>query len=138
MNAPDPFVTEHARQITLTLDLLDDLLGREDWDPFQTIAAGTLLQNIYGGIENILRHQLMRRKACPPHAQDWHKQVLNAACVLGLVMPQQAEPLRKLLAYRHFHVHGYGHTLNAAQLRDLAESVLPAVKLYLAAMTGDA
>ena len=120
------------RSIEAALSLAEEILGRRDWSPVETIAMGTLLQNLYGGIERLLRYLLKMRGIDPPKSEQWHKELLQRACEQSLVPPDAQQGLIRLLAFRHMHVHGYAHMLDEVRLRELADPSLKACRLVIA------
>jgi hypothetical protein len=125
------FLLQEAQQIEAAISLTVPLLSKQSLDPYEAIALGTLLQNVYMGIENILRCQLHARGIHLPKTANWHKELLRAACEAGLVNEEDLPVFRNLLLFRHRHVHGYGHMLEEFLLRQLADPVPEAVRRYI-------
>jgi hypothetical protein len=125
------FLLREILQIEKTLGLITPLLSKEDLDQYQIIALGTLLQNAYTGIENILRGQLQSKGIKLPKTANWHKDLLRTAHETGLVNDRELPVFRNLLLYRHRHIHGYGHMLDEVLLVELAKPVPEAVLNYL-------
>jgi uncharacterized protein YutE (UPF0331/DUF86 family) len=123
MNADREFILKEAQEIGKAIDLIEPLLSKTSLDRYETIALGTLLQNVYTGIEHILRCRLQMLGAEPPRSENWHKDLLRAAMAHALIEPAEYPILRDMLLYRHRHVHGYGHMLDESRLKQLAESV---------------
>jgi hypothetical protein len=84
---------------------------------------GKLLQDVYTGIERILRSQLEVRNIKIKKTESWHKEILLKARDQSLVSQQQFEAFRNLLLFRHLQIHGYGYMLEEKRLRDLAEPI---------------
>jgi len=82
---------------------------------------GGFLQNIYNGIENILRQVLGIRGVEVPRSDTWHQELLRRSMSSGIISEGLAAELRDYLSFRHFFVHGYGFMLNEAKLQDLAD-----------------
>jgi len=125
------FLLLETQQIEAATRLIVPLLSKQSLDSYEAIALGTLLQNVYMGIENILRCQLHARGIHLPKTANWHKELLRAACEAGLVNEEDLPVFRKLLLFRHRHVHGYGHMLDEFLLRQLAAPVPEAVRRYI-------
>jgi hypothetical protein len=85
---------------------------------------GKLLQDVYTGIERILRSQLETRNIKIKKTENWHKQILLSSREQSLVTQEQFEAFRNLLLFRHLQIHGYGYMLEEERLRDLAEPVV--------------
>jgi hypothetical protein len=126
MNEDRDFILREAQEVGKAIDLIEPLLAKAALDRYETIALGTLLQNVYTGIESILRYRLQLLGAQPPRSDNWHKDLLQAAMARALIEPAEFPILRDLLLYRHRHVHGYGHMLDESRLKELA-ALVPSV-----------
>lgn len=135
MNVERDFILKEAEHIGKTLDLIDPLLAKSTLNQYESIALGTLLQNVYMGIESVLRCQLQEQGRTLSKAENWHKELLQAAFEYALVESSEYPVFRALLLYRHRHIHGYGHMLDEARLRDLAAPVPLACRSYLQRLT---
>jgi hypothetical protein len=109
--------------LKMALCLIEELLSKATWSTYEVIAMGTLLQNIYTGVENLLRFKLLSCNITLPKTENWHKELLLSAAKEGLLTNPQLDGFRDLLLFRHLHVHGYGHKLNENRLRELATPV---------------
>lgn len=123
MDSTKDFFEAEAQNIEKTLCLIEELLTKLTWTPYEAIAMGTLLQNIYSGVENLLRFKLSSRNITIPKTENWHKELLLRAAKEGLLSDLQRDGFRDLLLFRHLHVHGYGHKLDENRLRELAAPV---------------
>jgi uncharacterized protein YutE (UPF0331/DUF86 family) len=83
-------------------------------------ATATFLQNIYNGIENILKQVFIARSIEIPRSDTWHQDLLKRSTAAGILSADLARELKDYLGFRHFFVHGYGFMLEEAKLRDLA------------------
>ena len=132
MQPKDVYLKRELGHIETAMSLAEDLLGRSEWSPYELIAMGTLLQNVYSGLEGLLRYLLRKRGFDPPKGEQWHKQLLRQACEQSLVPTDAQETLLDLLSFRHMHVHGYGHMLQEDRLRELAGPSLEACRSVIA------
>ena len=107
------------------------MLAKPKLGQYELIALGTLLQNVYMGIENVLRCQLQLLGVKLAKSENWHKDILETALNRALIEPSEYPVFRDLLLYRHRHMHGYGHMLDEMRLRDLAAPVPAACRTYL-------
>ena len=62
MSAESDYIQAEIESILQTSDMIQDLLKREVLSNYETIALGKLLQDIYTGIERILRNKLVRQR----------------------------------------------------------------------------
>jgi hypothetical protein len=76
MSAEADYRRREADHVRQTLALVDDLLAKPNRSQYETIALGKLLQDVYSGIERVLRTLLDQRDARPPKGADWHKSLL--------------------------------------------------------------
>jgi len=123
MSGEDQFLQEEQAEISLALSMIEELTGRPKLSQFEVISLGTLVQNVYTGVERILRLRLLNHGIAIERGPTWHKDLLLRASERGLIDRGQFEGLGELLAFRHMHVHGYGHKLKEPRLRGLAASV---------------
>ena len=79
------------------------------------------INNLYSGVENILKHILKRCGIRTAQSEAWHKELLMAAVNHGIVSEALADQLRNYLRFRHFFIHGYGFMLEPELLIPLAE-----------------
>ena len=126
MSAESDYISAESQNILRTTTLIRNLLEKKKLTDYEVIALGKLLQDVYTGIERILRSQLDTRNIKIKKTENWHKQILLSAQDQSLVSQEQFEAFRNLLLFRHLQIHGYGYMLEEEQLRELAE---PVVKL---------
>lgn len=126
MSAESDYISAESQNILRTTTLIRNLLEKKKLTDYEVIALGKLLQDVYTGIERILRGQLETRNIKIKKTESWHKQILLSARDQSLVSQEQFEAFRNLLLFRHLQIHGYGYMLEEEQLCELAE---PIVKL---------
>lgn len=126
MSAESDYIRAERDNVLRTTEMIKDLLGKKDLSDYETIALGKLLQDVYTGIERILRSRLEEQGMKSPKTESWHKEILINAQQKSLISQQQFEAFRKLLLFRHLQIHGYGYMLDEERLRELAGPV-PAV-----------
>ena len=123
MSAEADYIRAEIESILQTVDMIQDLLNKKNLSNYETIALGKLLQDVYTGIERILRNKLESQGIKVIKNESWHKELLLAAKNNSIITQQQFEKLRKLLVYRHMQIHGYGYMLEEQRLRELAISI---------------
>jgi len=124
MSAESDYISAESANILRTTTLIRNLLEQKKLTDYEVIALGKLLQDVYTGIERILRSQLEKGNIKIRKTESWHKQILLSAREQSLVSQEQFEAFRNLLLFRHLQIHGYGYMLEEEQLRDLAEPVV--------------
>ena len=123
MNAESDYIRAERDNVLRTTEMIEDLLAKNDLSSYETIALGKLLQDIYTGIERILRSRLQQQGIKIPKTESWHKEILINAQQKSLISRQQFEAFRKLLLFRHLQIHGYGYMLDEIRLCELAGPV---------------
>jgi len=123
MNADKEFLNREKEQIKKTLSMIEELLSRDQLSCFEVISLGTLLHNVYTGIEHILRFKLEKRGHKIEKKATWHKDLLLKARDEELLNDSQFEGFGKLLAFRHLYIHGYSHTLDEKRVIELANPI---------------
>ena len=108
MSAEADYLGAEREKLGETLRLIDDLLARPSRSQYETIALGKLLQDLYSGLERILRTLLEAKGVRIQKTERWHKDLLLAARKNSLVDPSEFDAFSKLLLFRHVQVHGYG------------------------------
>lgn len=131
MSAEDQFFHREAAEVRAALALIDELLARETLSQFEVISLGGLLQDVYTGVERMLRSQLVQKGRRIDKTEQWHRSLLASAFGEGIIDERQFEVFKELLAFRHMRVHGYGHRLNEDRLKELAGPVRNVVHDYL-------
>jgi hypothetical protein len=111
--------------------MIEQLLGKESLSDYEVIALGKLMQDIYTGIERILRGRLEEAKIKIKKSENWHKELLLAAKEKKLISESQFDVLKKLLLFRHMEIHGYGYRLEKERLWELAAPISAMCKEFL-------
>ncbi len=132
MSAESDYLHAERDDILQTLHLVDDLLQKEKRSQYETIALGKLLQDLYTGLERILRSQLESKGVRLQKGESWHKDLLLAARKHSLVQEEEFKAFSKLLVFRHVQVHGYGFLLEDERLIEIGRSVLDISRDFLA------
>lgn len=135
MNAESDFIKAERDNVLRTLAMIEDLLANEELSRYETIALGKLLQDVYTGIERILRSRLEQRGIKVPKTESWHKDILVRAHRESLLTEPQLDTFRKLLLFRHLQIHGYGYMLDEQRLRELAVAVPAVCKDFLTSVS---
>jgi len=125
MSAETDYLRSEAKNVLATVGLVEKLVGKKKLNQFEVIALGKLLQDVYTGVERILRCRLEMMGIKTAKTESWHKDLLLKAKEKSLITSGQFEAISKLLVFRHMEIHGYGFMLDEKQLRELA---VPAVR----------
>ena len=133
-SAERQFLDIERGNIQRALELLSEARARPKISRLEWIAIATLLQNLYNGVENVLRFVLQNRGVKVQHSGSWHKDLLAAARNNGLITDETAAGLLRLLLFRHVHIHGYSHSLDPASIEPLASNAPALVERFLAEM----
>ena len=76
MSGKDSFLEDERKHIEKTVIMIEHLTEKRDLPKYEVIALGTLLQNIYTGIEGIIRYQLQNMGVRLQKDENWHKNLL--------------------------------------------------------------
>lgn len=120
MSGETDYIRAEKKNILATTGLIEGLLNRDDLSRYEVIALGKLIQDVYTGIERILRCQLEAKGIKIPKTQDWHKELLLMAKKHKLISDEHFSTCRNLLLFRHMQIHGYGFMLDKQRLIELA------------------
>jgi len=124
-------IQAERQNVESALDHLDEALARKPRTMVELAAIGTFLHNFYGGVENIAKQVLLEHEKKVPMSGSWHKDLLEATVDEGILTRALADELYEYLAFRHFFVHGYGHTLREKELEPLSKSARKVWKKFL-------
>jgi len=131
MSAEADYLRAERESILRTLNLIEGLLARQTRSPYETIALGKLLQDIYSGLERILRSLLAEKHVRIEKSERWHKDLLLVARKESLLDAGEFEAFSRLLLFRHVQIHGYGYTLDDQRLVEIAHSVIDVCREFL-------
>jgi uncharacterized protein YutE (UPF0331/DUF86 family) len=132
MSAESDFLASERADIQKIVGMIDALLQKEKLSEYEVIALGKLLQDVYMGIERILRYQLAMRNITIAKGPNWHKDLLLKAQTEAVITEQQFTEFRNLLLFRHLQIHGYGFNLDEARLRELSAPISNMCNEFLA------
>ena len=87
------------------------------------VGIGAFLQNIYTGMENILKQILLHQKISIPESPTWHKDLLNLAAENHFISKETVNKIGKYLFFRHFFTHAYGFLIDEEKLKPLMDDI---------------
>ena len=87
------------------------------------VGIGAFLQNIYTGMENILKQILLHQEISIPDSQTWHKDLLNLAIKNNLITKETVDRIGQYLFFRHFFTHSYGFLIDEEKLKPLMDDI---------------
>ena len=123
-------VRQEFTHIRTTANILEANLRKPSWDATELVGVGTLISNLYMGIERVFRFFLEDAEIKIAKNETWHIDMLRAAKAEGLVPEGLDETLRGMLNYRHLQVHGYGYMLDEERIRNNAPDALRAADMF--------
>lgn len=109
--------------VEMTLNNLREAMMREEKSTIEMAAIGAFLQNIYNGIENILKQMIYLKSIQVPRSESWHKELLELSVSHGIISGKMSEQLYEYLTFRHFFIHSYGFMLEEKHLEGLATNI---------------
>ncbi len=66
------------------------------------VGVGAYIQNIYTGMENILKQLVLHKNIPVPSTPRWHKDLLNLSVEHNFITKETADEIGKYLLFRHF------------------------------------
>ncbi|TFF99274.1 MAG: hypothetical protein EU542_09185 [Promethearchaeota archaeon] len=87
------------------------------------VGIGAFLQNIYTGMENIIKQFLLHQNIPIPESSTWHKDLLNLAVERNIISKKTYDRIGKYLVFRHFFAHAYGFLIDEKKLKPLMEDI---------------
>jgi len=115
------FIEKEKQHLDETVALLVRIRSKKRRTKIDDLACSTLLQNIYTGIENILRCILISKKIQLPKTDAWHKDMLSSAVENRIISSAIRNRLIDYLQFRHRHAHGYGYMLERDRMKPLID-----------------
>jgi len=109
--------------IEYILTELEKVKERPLKEPVVLVGIGAYLQNIYMGMENILKQLLLYRNIPIPDTATWHKDLLNLAIENSFITNAVADKIGKYLYFRHFFTHAYGFYIEEEKLKPLMDNI---------------
>ncbi len=116
-------ILAEIENIQKTLFILKTAYEKSNKSVIEFTAIGAFLNNIYNGMENILKQILKSKDIKITKTELWHKELLKTSVSENIISEDLADKLYKYLAFRHFFVHGYGFMLDENKLSSLANSI---------------
>jgi hypothetical protein len=109
--------------ITKVLIELEKVKDRPNKELVVLVGIGAYLQNIYTGMENVLKQLLSYKGILIPDTSTWHKDLLNLAVEHDFITKETADKIGRYLFFCHFFSHAYGFLLDEMKLNPLMNSV---------------
>ncbi len=116
-------VYAEMENITKVLIELEEVKDRANKELVVLVGIGAYLQNVYTGMENILKQLLIYKNISIPDTPTWHKDLLSLAVEHDLITKETADGIGKYLFFRHFFTHAYGFLIDEAKLKPLLDNI---------------
>ena len=116
-------VHAEMENIAVVLAELEKVKDRSQKELVVLVGMGAYLQNIYTGMENILKQILLHKSSPIPDTPTWHKDLLNSAVEHNIITNGIADKIGKYLFFRHFFTHAYGFLLDEEKLKPLMDHI---------------
>jgi uncharacterized protein YutE (UPF0331/DUF86 family) len=109
--------------ISIALAELKKAKDRPNKERLMLAGMGAYLQNVYTGMENILKQLLLHENIPLPDTPTWHKDLLAVAVEHGFITQDTSGKLGKYLTFRHFFTHSYGFLLDEVRVESLTDDI---------------
>ncbi len=116
-------VQAEMENITKVSNELEKVKNRPNKELVVLIGIGAYLQNIYTGMENILKQLLSHKNTSIPDTPTWHKDLLDLAVEHHFITKKTAGRIGKYLFFRHFFMHAYGFLIDEEKLKPLMDNI---------------
>lgn len=123
MNSVKEKIYAEMENITKVLIELEKVKGRPNKELVVLVGIGAYIQNIYTGMENILKQLLLHKNISIPDTPTWHKDLLNLAVKHNFITKETADKIGKYLFFRHFFTHAYGFLIDETKLKPLMDNI---------------
>lgn len=112
--------TENIIKVLVELEKVKD---EPNMETVVLVGIGGYLQNIYTGMENILKQLLLHKNISIPDTVTWHKDLLNLATRYNFITKETRDKIDEYRLFRHFFAHAYGFIIDEAKLKPLRENI---------------
>ncbi len=121
----DIFEKVHAEMenISKVLSELEKVKDKPEKEVVVLAGIGSFLQNIYTGIENILKQLLQHIGIDIPPSPAWHKNLLDISVEHDFITKETQDRIGKYLYFRHFFTHAYGFMIEEKRLQPLVADI---------------
>jgi len=102
--------------ISKVLTELEKVKDRPNKELAVLVGIGAYIQNIYTGMENILKQLLLHKNIPIPDTPTWHKDLLNLAVGHNFITKKIVDEMVDYLFFRHFFTHAYGFLIDEEKL----------------------
>ena len=116
-------VHAEMENVTKVLIELEKVKNRPNKELVVLVGIGAYPQNIYTGMENILKQLLLHKNVSVPDTPTWHKDLLNLAVEHNFITKETADDIGKYLFFRHFFTHAYSFFIDEAKLKPLMDNM---------------
>lgn len=116
-------INAETENITKVLIELDKVKDRPNKELVVIVGIGAYFQNIYTGVENILKQLLLHNNISIHDTPSWHKNVLNLSVQNNFITKETANKMGKYLFFRHFFTHSYGFLIDEEKLKPLMNNI---------------
>jgi len=116
-------IDAEMENIETILSELEKVKDRPYKELVVVVGIGAYLQNIYMGMENVLKQLLSHKSVVIPDTSTWHKDLLNSAVENNFITNEIADKIGKYLFFRHFFIHAYGFHLEEDKLKPLMDNI---------------
>ncbi|OGC23316.1 hypothetical protein A2291_06615 [candidate division WOR-1 bacterium RIFOXYB2_FULL_42_35] len=122
INLPEKISAE-IDNIEKSLANLSSPLKKKKKSIIEIAGMAAFIQNIYNGIENILKQILKSKNVSVAHPEIWHKELLEKSVKNNIIPDELAEALYEYLTFRHFFIHSYSFMLDKKKVVALANNI---------------
>jgi len=123
-------VYAEMENIESVLTELEKVKNRPDKELVVLVGIGAYLQNIYNGIENILKQILLFKNISIPDSTTWHKDLLNLSVKDNVIKRETTESIGRYLFFRHFFSHSYGFLVEERKVKPLMDNALEVYSVF--------
>lgn len=116
-------VEAELENIKRILEELEKVKDRENKELVEVVGIGAYIQNIYSGMENIIKQILIDLDVRIPDSPTWHKDLLKLACKHKIINEEMFEEIGQYLLFRHFFMHSYGFLIQEEKLSPLMNNI---------------
>jgi len=111
---------EFIEKILVELEIAEEKSNKE---LVVIVGISAYLQNIYMGLESVLKQLLKHLNIPIPNSSTWHKDLIKLATKESIINEETANQIGNYLYFRHFFTHAYSFQIDEKKIKPLIEKI---------------
>lgn len=118
----DKIAAEHENILKVIAEIKKEA-ARERMERVVLVGIGAYINNVYNGIENILKQTLLSLNTTIAQTATWHRDLLEKASEAKIIDGNMADRIGHYMFFRHFFTHSYGFLIDENKMKPLIANI---------------